>query len=496
MLICSLLEDERVNAIGLHIEGIKDIAAFDVAGRLALKKKIPIVAIKSGRTAVSEKIALSHTSSLTGVDELFDALFERLGITRVDTVPDFLETLKLFSLMGPIEHNRVASMSCSGGEAGMMADLIDGLDISFPSLENAHKENIKKTLNEYVEVENPLDYHTFVWGDRDRTASCFKEMMSGNFAATMLLLDWPKTDKENQQDWDNTLLALCDAAKETGKNAIVLASMADCMPKRIIEECRKNAIVPMIGLDTCLKSLHHAYRWTKASKRGPLPAIKITGKSPNKAKNPHQTLSEYQAKQLLSEYGLSIPRGGLVSSTNDALQIAKKLNYPVVIKVSSDNSIHKTEMDAVRVNIKDDKALNLAANELLSIGSYLLVENMIEDAVAELIVGVNTDPSFGNYLVIGSGGVLVELVGDSVPLLLPIERQDVIYALSQLKLYPLIKGYRAKPAGDLEALVDAVMSVVAIINSNRVVELDINPLLVLPRGKGAIVVDALVKLRK
>jgi acetyl-CoA synthetase len=227
-----------------------------------------------------------------------------------------------------------------------------------------------------------------------------------------------------------------------------------------------------------------------------LPAIKITGKSSNKAKNHHQTLSEYQAKQLLSEYGLSIPRGGLVSNTNDALQIAKKLNYPVVIKVSSDNSIHKTEMDAVRVNIKDDKALNLAANELLSIGSYLLVENMIEDAVAELIVGVNTDPSFGNYLVIGSGGVLVELVGDSVPLLLPIERQDVIYALSQLKLYPLIKGYRAKPAGDLEALVDAVMSVVAIINSNRVVELDINPLLVLPRGKGAIVVDALVKLRK
>jgi acetyl-CoA synthetase len=153
-------------------------------------------------------------------------------------------------------------------------------------------------------------------------------------------------------------------------------------------------------------------------------------------------------------------------------------------------------MDAVRANIKDEEELKLAATELLSIGSSLLVENMIEDAVAELIVGVNTDPSFGNYLVIGSGGVLVELVGDSVPLLLPIERQDVLYALSQLKLYPLIKGYRGKPAGDLEALVDVVMSVVDIINSNRIVELDINPLLVLPRGKGAMAVDALVKLRK
>ena len=492
----AVLEDERVNAIGLHIESIKDIAAFDAAGRLALKKKIPIVAIKSGRTAVSAKIALSHTSSLTGIDELFDVLFERLGIARVDTVPEFLEALKLFSLMGPIEHNRVASMSCSGGEAGMMADLIDGLDISFPSLENNHKENIKKTLNEYVEVENPLDYHTFVWGDRDRTASCFKEMMSGNFAATMLLLDWPKTDQENQQDWDNTLLAFCDAAKETGKNAIVLASMADCMPKRIIEKCRKYAIVPMIGLDTCLKSLHHAYRWTKAFRRGSLSAITITGQSLNKEKKNHQTLNEYQAKQLLSEYGLSVPQGGLASSTNDALQLAKKLNYPVAIKVSSNTSAHKTEMDAVRVNIKDEEELKLATTELLNIGPSLLVENMIEDAVAELIVGVNTDPSFGNYLVIGSGGVLVELVGDSVPLLLPIERQDVIYALSQLKLYPLIKGYRGKPAGDLEALVDVVMSVVDIINSNRIVELDINPLLVLPRGKGAMAVDALVKLRK
>ncbi|MDP7553810.1 MAG: acetate--CoA ligase family protein [Candidatus Thioglobus sp.] len=491
----AVLEDERVNAIGLHIESIKDIAAFDAVGRLALKKKIPIVAIKSGRTAVSAKIALSHTSSLTGVDELFDVLFERLGIARVDTVPEFLETLKLFSMMGPIEHNRVASMSCSGGEAGMMADLIDGLDISFPSLENTHKEGIKKTLNEYVEVENPLDYHTFVWGDRDRTAACFKEMMSGDFAATMLLLDWPKTDQEKQQDWDNTLLALCDAAKETGKNAIVLASMADCMPKRIIEECRKYAIVPMIGLDTCLKSLHHAYRCSKAFKRVPLPAIKLVGQSGDKEQN-YRTLNEYQGKRLLSGYGLSIPQGGLVSSTKEALQTAEKLNYPVVIKVSSDAMVHKTEMGAVRVNIKDDDALKLAATELLNIGSSLLVENMIEDAVAEFIVGVNTDPSFGNYLVIGSGGVLVGLVGDSVPLLLPIERRDVLYALSQLKLYPLLKGYRGKPAGDLEALVDAVMSVVELINSNRVAELDINPLLVLPRGKGAIAVDALVKLRQ
>ena len=491
----TVLDDSRVNAIGLHIEGIQDVAAFDAVGRLAIKKKIPVVAIKSGRTDISAKIALSHTSSLSGTDELFDVFFERLGIARVDTVPEFLETLKLLSLLGPIEHNKVASMSCSGGEAGMMADLIDGLDISFPSLEDDHKQSIKKTLNEYVEVSNPLDYHTFVWGDRDRTAACFKEMMSADFAATMLLLDWPKTDEENQQDWDNTLLALSDAVRETGKNAIVLASMADCMPKRIISECRKYNIVPMIGLDICLKSLHHSYNCSKAFIRDSLKAIELIKHSGNTEQG-HITLSEYKGKQLLSEYGLSIPQGGLASSVEDALGWAERLTYPVVIKASSKELVHKSEADALRLNIKDQDELRLAATELLKIEPNLLVEKMVENVVTEFFIGVNLDPLFGNYLVIGSGGVLVELTNDCIPLMLPIERHDVLSTISKLTSYPLIKGYRGNPAGDLETLVDAVMSVVEFIKLNQVVELDINPLLVLPQGKGVIAVDALVKLRK
>ena len=138
-VMSAMLDDDRVTAIGLHIEGIHDIKAFDAAARRAIDKEIPIVAIKSGRTETSAKIALSHTSSLTGADTLFDVYFERLGIARVDTLPEFLETLKLLSIIGPLEHNGVASMSCSGGEAGMMADLIEGLDICFPSLEDSHK---------------------------------------------------------------------------------------------------------------------------------------------------------------------------------------------------------------------------------------------------------------------------------------------------------------------------------------------------------------------
>jgi len=492
-IINAVLDDDRVSAIGLHMEGVSDIEAFDNAGRRALEKKIPIVAIKTGRTNTSSQIALSHTSSLTGSDQLFDVLFDRLGIARVDNVPEFLETLKLLSIFGAIDHNGVASMSCSGGEAGMMADLIDGLDICFSGLEKEHKERIQNTLNEFVDVDNPLDYHTFVWGDRLRTASCFKEMMSGDFAATMLLLDWPKTEQIKQQDWDNTFYALCDAARETGKKAIVLASIADCMPKRIIEDCQKRGIVPMIGLDTCLKSLHHSYNCNQAFNRTSSTPIEVSIPTSSKTKT-KKTLTEFDGKQLLSTYGVSIPEGELVTSVEGALRTAEKLNYPVTVKVSSKSLIHKSDLGAIRVNIKDAEMLKLAVSELLQIGPKLLIEEMVEGAIAELIIGADYDPLFGKYLIIGSGGVLVELLSDSIPLLLPIERNNVLEALYELKIYPILEGYRGHSAGDIDAVIDAVMSTVDFVNSNEVIELDINPLLVLPQGKGAIAVDALVKL--
>jgi len=490
----TMLEDSRVTAIGLHIEGIKDIKAFDTTARRALEQKIPIVAIKSGRTEASAKIALSHTSSLTGADQLFDVYFERLGIARVDTVPEFLETLKLLSIIGPLDHNGVASMSCSGGEAGMMADLIEGLDICFSSLEPSHKASIQNTLNDYVEVSNPLDYHTFVWGNRAQTAACFEAMMRGNFAATMLLLDWPKTDKVNQVEWDTTMLALADAMKVTGNKGIVLSSISDCMPQRIISECLSHNIAPMIGLDTCLKALHHAYRFAKVFSREPLAPIQILNNASDQLFN-EVVLNEFDAKRKLNKSGLTTPSGCSVSSVFNALDAAENLGYPVTVKVLSKTISHKSEQNGVRLNISDQESLVQAVNELLEIEPTLLIEEMVEEVVVELIIGVNTDPLFGNYLVLGCGGVLVELLNDSIPLLMPVSREDVVQALSQLKVYPLLEGYRGSAAGDIEAIIDSVMAIVGFIEVHEVLELDINPLLVLKEGKGAVAVDALVKLR-
>ena len=491
-IINAMLDDNRVNAIGLHIEGISDIKSFDVAARRALDKKIPIVAIKSGRTDVSAKIALSHTSSMTGLDQLFNVFFERLGIARVDTVPEFLETLKLLSILGTIDHNGVASMSCSGGEAGMMADLIDGLDITFPSLDDLHKDRVKLALNDYVEVDNPLDYHTFIWGDRKRTSKCFKQMISGNFAATMLLLDWPRTQESEQKDWDLTLLALSDAISGTREKTIVLASIADCMPKRIIKECQKYGIAPMIGLDICLKALNHSYRIGLAFQKSSMQSIEILRSLSHPSKI--STLTEFEGKKLLKKYGIPVPDGKIISSTSEALIAAEKIHYPITLKVSDVELVHKTELGAVMLNINDPLALEKACQDLFKIGSSLLIEKMVRDSVAELIIGVGLDPIFGKYIIIGSGGILVELFKESIPLLFPVNREDVSLALSKLKAFPLINGYRGNPQGDVEIIIDCVMATVKLVSENDIDELDINPLLVLKRGSGVIAVDTLIKL--
>ena len=491
-IIHAMLDDSRVNVIGLHIEGINDIESFDSAARRALKMKVPIVAIKSGRTSASAKIALSHTSSLTGSDELFSFFFERLGIARVNSVPEFLETLKLLSILGVIDHNGVASMSCSGGEAGMMADLIDGLEITFPSLTENHKNEVKQTLNEYVEVDNPLDYHTFIWGDRKRTAECFKQMIDGSFAATMLLLDWPKTPESEQKDWDTTLLALSDAVTGTNEKAIVLASMADCMPKRIIDQCLKYGITPMVGLDTCLNALNHSYKIGCAFKKDEVPEINVL--QANIENNTSKQLTEFEGKQLINGYGIPIPKGVIITNLSEALKAAEEITYPVTLKISEAELAHKSELGAVRLNIQDSEMLEQACHDLFKIGSSLLIEKMIKDSVCELIIGVDYDPTFGKYIIIGGGGIFVEILKDSSLLLLPATREDVLLALSKLKVYPLLEGYRGNSKGDIESVVDSVISIIALVRENDVLELDINPLIVLKEKKGVVAADALIRL--
>lgn len=486
-IVDAMLDDPRVTAIGLHIEGINDLQAFDAAARRALEKRIPIVAIKSGRTEAAAKIAMSHTSSLTGSNQLFDALFTRLGIARVNTVPEFLETLKLLSLNGPLPNNRIASMSCSGGEAGMMADLIANTSLEFADLTQPQTQAIQATLNDYVDVSNPLDYHTYIWGDVAAMTDTFGAMMAAEFSATMLLLDWPNYPNADPQEWDDALLALANAAKAGGHKAILLSSMAECLPAHAITLCQTYGVTPMIGLDTCLQALAHAHNIHQAFQSAiPAPLLVSVGNA-----NADKLINEYKAKQALATHGLAIPPGGLADSVQTATALAQNIGYPVTLKAVSDTLAHKTEMDAVRLNICSDAEVAQAAQHLLGLADTMLVESMEQDILAELIIGVNNDPLFGNYLVVGAGGILVELLQDSQLLLMPFNQADVHQALQSLAIKPLLDGYRGKPACDQQAIVNAIMSVASYVQQHPVAEMDINPLLA--KADGCVAVDALIR---
>ena len=486
-IVDAILDDPRVTAIGLHIEGINDLQAFDAAARRALEKRIPIVAIKSGRTEAAAKIAMSHTSSLTGSNQLFDALFIRLGIARVNTVPEFLETLKLLSLNGPLPNNRIASMSCSGGEAGMMADLIANTSLEFADLTQPQTQAIQATLNDYVDVSNPLDYHTYIWGDVAAMTDTFGAMMAAEFSATMLLLDWPNYPNADPQEWDDALLALANAAKAGGHKAILLSSMAECLPAHAITLCQTYGVTPMIGLDTCLQALAHAHNIHQAFQSAiPAPLLVSVGNA-----NADKLINEYKAKQALATHGLAIPPGGLADSVQTATALAQNIGYPVTLKAVSDTLAHKTEMDAVRLNICSDAEVAQAAQHLLGLADTMLVESMEQDILAELIIGVNNDPLFGNYLVVGAGGILVELLQDSQLLLMPFNQADVHQALQSLAIKPLLDGYRGKPACDQQAIVNAIMSVASYVQQHPVAEMDINPLLA--KADGCVAVDALIR---
>jgi len=502
-VIDAMLDDPRVTAIGLHIEGITDLAAFDTSARRALIQKIPIVAIKTGRTAAAAKIALSHTSSLTGADRLFDTLFGRLGIARVNTVPEFLETLKLLSIVGPLDHKNIASMSCSGGEAGMMADLIDGKDIEYGKLTASQKQTTLNTFSNGEQVDNPLDYQTYIWNKRDQLAATFKAHMEANFSATVLVLDWPNNATANPLEWDTALLALADAAAAGQHKAVVLSSMAECMPTHAIEACLHHGMAPMIGMDQCLTALNHAYLIGQAfAAEIPQPLrlrhIVEPDVAPNKVRDEaiiqahEQGLSEAQSKLLLSEYGLPIPKGKTASSLKQVIDTSKNLGYPITLKAVGANLAHKTELGAVKLNLNNQADLEQAAKELFVISDTLLVEQMVQGVVAELIIGINTDPLFGQYLVIGAGGIFVELLQDAKCLLLPTNKNEIMQALLALKCAPILLGYRGQSPADLNAIVDAIMAVLDYSHKHPVYELDINPLLALKDG--AVAVDALIQL--
>ena len=490
--IDAMLEDERIKAIGILIEGLPDIARFTQAAARALEKKVPIVAMKSGRSEAGAKITVSHTSTLAGADNLYDAMFERYGIVRVHTLPVMMETLKFLSIAGPLKGNRVVSLSCSGGEASMIADLADGRDLSFDDFDEGARSRIKETTHELVHVSNPFDYHTFDWGKPEALARTFTEVAKSGYDARMIMLDWPPRDICDPRDWNATLDAFATASEAASGASLVVSSLHESLPPEARDAMIVRGIVPMYGLEETLTALEAAVwvgrRHARAETEGaPTPMSTATAVAGEAC-----ILDEAESKKQLAAYGLAIPESR-VARAEDAAGEAAALGFPVVLKALGSHLTHKSDVGGVALGLEDEEGIRHAVNDMAALSDRFLIERMQPSPLAELIVGVERDPQFGLVLVIGAGGILVELMKDVRPLLLPVTRDDISLAIGKLRIARLLSGYRGKPAANHTAIVDAVMAVAAYAEANAqtLLELDVNPLMVFPDR--AVAVDALIR---
>lgn len=488
-MIDTLLDDDRVTAIGLHIEGLDDIERFSKAALRALDKGAPLVAIKTGRSEAGAALTLSHTSSLAGSDALFDALFKRYGIGRAKDVSVFIESLKLLHVHGPLSGNTVSSMSCSGGEAGLVADLASDAGLPTPPLPKDAEAKLFAALGPKVPLANPLDYHTYIWGNLEASTATFSAMLGAGYAMNLLILDFPRGDRCDASSWEATLAAFEAAQKATGAKAALVASLPESLPEAVGQRMIASCIAPMQGISECMEAIRIAadIGARRAAQRAePL-------RSTASINEPIRMLDEPTGKAVLAQHGLTIPQSRVVA-LDGVMDAANAIGYPVVVKAVSDTIAHKTEAGAVKLNLKTPEAALEAATSMAQLSNQFLVETMQTDIVAEMIVGITRDPLFGPTLTFGSGGILVELLKDAASLLLPVRRAEVEQAFDRLKLAHLVNGFRGKPKGDRKAAIDAIMAVAAFAETHRdtLVELDANPVLILEQG--AVAVDAMIRL--
>ena len=493
-----LVDDPAITCFTLFIETISDVARFSRIATRALEAGKPIIAHKAGVSAMGKKLALSHTASLAGDDAMYQALFDRLGIIRVEAPADMLETAKFITHTGVPEGRRIVVYTCSGGDSETVADLAEPFGIELPQPNQDQYDTLRKVMPDFANITNPFDYNTNFWGDYDTLSTIFPVLVDDEVDAGLLVMDTSPEDTGEVDGSDAVLRALCHTQAKSGIPMAWTTSMPENStprPRAIAHNAGVAALQGIReGVHALAKTCLFGERRRELMAHGNLDGLVIP---PAQALNGEPAaLNEADSKRALAAYGLPIPNGR-VASIAGAGQAAADVGFPVVVKLLSDTILHKTDVGGVVLGLNDKEAVQSTAEDMANRLDVtdVLIEPMAPKPIAEVLVGVTHNDSFGPVLVIGAGGVLVELFRDAVSLLLPISDDDVRRAIGGLKIAKLLDGFRGGPKADMDALVSAVMAIgnYAHDNRGRLAELDVNPLFVMAEGEGVLAVDALIR---
>lgn len=505
-----LIRDPHTRVIALIIEGLKRPHAFLHAVEEALRAGKPIIAFKIGRTQLGAKSALSHTGKLTGSREVTSAAFKQKGVIEVEDFHGLVETASILDRCRIPEGEGIAIVSGLGGLATHLADLSEELDISLPKLEGKNKQRLLETegLLAFGNLRNPIDvrgYGLLIIKD------ILKPLLDSQKFHTIVIA----CDVCGVDDFFSSKLAkdMIEVSKKTDKPLVALwtggrtTKSSGDPPYKILHNSR----IPLFNNPRrCMNALK-ALNWYGSIQRD----YTTTTLSPNQKRasirnklyefrDIRGSLSEKQCIKLLSVYGINVPEGDVASSSEEAVEIANSIKYPVAVKVSSRDIPHLTDAKALRLNVKSDGELVQSYNEVLK-NARALNPNARVDGVyiqkmvggVEVLVGVARDEIFGAYVVFGLGGIFVEVLGDYSIRLPPITEEEALKMISEIRGFELLEGYRGMPKADIASLAHVIskVSMLATDLKEKILELDLNPLIVLPEGEGAVVVDFLIRFK-
>lgn len=492
--------DERVHVVALYLEGVRNPARFLDALKKAAEMRKPVVILKAGRSAIGAIAAASHTGSMAGSNKAFESIFEKYGVISAKTLEEFMCLAQTMSVLrGNLPQKKeYAVISFSGGESTLSADVAEETGVTLAQISDATKQEIKKYIPGFAAAKNPLDATTSLFHDDEKTIGILKALQADDSVGAITI------GTNVKKDGDATTNELCGAiakAKAQGVTKPVLAipSLEGYRyreSRRILEDAGVPLMSSMGTAFNCLKQLADfaAYDWTKRTLTPCVPTKKHRGKT--------AALSEFDSKAQMAAYGVPVPAQTIARSEEEARAAAERMKKPLVMKINSDEILHKTDAGGVKLNIHsaDDAAAayqeilaNVARTKPGARTDGVLVQEMAPAGV-EMIIGVTKDRQFGPMLLVGMGGVFVEVFKDAALYPAPLNHDEAIGMLKKLKSYKLLTGYRGAKPCDIDALADMMVKIgdYACAHCDELKELDLNPVFVYPEGEGVCAVDALI----
>ena len=495
-----LIDDPHTDVITLFLEGIRNPEKFCEAVDLAHERGKPILVLKVGRAEVGSRAAASHTGTLTGSDATYDAFFKQKGLIRLEALEDLFEISSLFSKYTPPKGNRIGMLTTTGGGALILADACGMVGLDFPPPSEATVQTSFQWLPDFASRANPLDVTMAgVGGGYRKSLDLF--LRDENFDIIIAVVG-----TSAQFEPEMGLKPILERDKTIGKPIV---SFLNPYAEEALKLLEKEGIPTFRTPEACARALKYLVDYGKfLEKYSPLKVTPPAGPSlgPVKVKkllgSPQTPLNEYQSKVILAHYGIPVVKEKIATSLEEGLTIAREIGFPVVLKVLSPDILHKTEAHVVKLDIFSEEDLEKGYAEILENAQRykpdaaidgVLIQQMVRGGT-KVIVGMSQDPQFGPTMMFGLGGIFVELYKDVSLRVAPLGRTDAEEMINEVKGSVLLREYRGKERGDVEGLIDVILKVsrLAMDCKEEVMELDINPLIVLGEGKGVKAVDALI----